>query len=378
MPILPLYGHEALRGRLRQAVERGTLPASLLLHGPRGIGKQRLALWLGQLLLCTSAAERPCGSCTSCTLRAAARAPRSPLVLPAPEVRRRATRRRARCSTNTPRPAPTARRSTDSTRRRAGWRRCTSPPCAGSLQHAAYTPTMSSRKVIVVGDAERMVAQDGADAAANAFLKLLEEPPADTIIILTTSEPGALLPTIRSRVAALRVAPVAERDVRAWLADPVVKAALDAAGAPKGDDARVDLAAGAPGSLLAASTRDDAVAAARAVLDAATADRATQMRAVFSLGGKRGARRLRRDPGRDDRAAPPAVARGGAPQRPARRPWPRAARSTPCRRPASAPGTTSIRSSSAPRSCAGWRGRSHDQETADARRPRTAARRWWT
>ena len=39
----------------------------------------------------------------------------------------------------------------------------------------------------------------------DAFLKLLEEPPADTTIIVTSSEPGALLPTIRSRVVAIRV-----------------------------------------------------------------------------------------------------------------------------------------------------------------------------
>jgi DNA polymerase-3 subunit delta' len=52
-----------------------------------------------------------------------------------------------------------------------------------------------------------MVPQEGADAAANAFLKLLEEPPADTTLILTSSEPGALLPTIRSRVVALACGP---------------------------------------------------------------------------------------------------------------------------------------------------------------------------
>jgi len=266
-------------------VERGTLPASLLLHGPRGIGKQRLALWLGQLLLCSAAAGRPCGTCTSCTYA---------LQLVHPDLRWFFPRPK----NDPPEPGPRevldeyaeacAERAKENGlyARPGGMEALYLSVVHGIVQHAGYTPTMSSRKVIVVGDAERMVVQDGADAAANAFLKLLEEPLPDTIIILTTSEPGALLPTIRSRVAALRVAPVSERDVRAWLADPVVKAALEKGGAPKGDDARVDLAAGAPGSLLATSTRDDTIAAARAVLDAATADRATQMRTVFSLGGK--------------------------------------------------------------------------------------------
>jgi DNA polymerase III subunit delta' len=52
MPIAPLFGHQALRERLLASIARDTLPASLLLVGPRGVGKQRLALWLGQALLC--------------------------------------------------------------------------------------------------------------------------------------------------------------------------------------------------------------------------------------------------------------------------------------------------------------------------------------
>src|SRR3712207_9415645 len=50
-----------------------------------------------------------------------------------------------------------------------------------------------------------MVPQESSPEAANAFLKLLEEPPADTVLILTSSNPGALLPTIRSRVLPVRL-----------------------------------------------------------------------------------------------------------------------------------------------------------------------------
>src|SRR5437762_4756480 len=69
MPIVPLFGHTELRARLTDAVQRGTLPASLLLEGPRGVGKQRLSLWLAQLLLCDAPApggREPCGACQSC------------------------------------------------------------------------------------------------------------------------------------------------------------------------------------------------------------------------------------------------------------------------------------------------------------------------
>src|SRR5687768_13157092 len=66
MSIVPLFGHHELRARLEDAVTRQTLPSSLLLQGPRGVGKQRVALWLGQRLLCDAPAARPCGECQSC------------------------------------------------------------------------------------------------------------------------------------------------------------------------------------------------------------------------------------------------------------------------------------------------------------------------
>ena len=54
---------------------------------------------------------------------------------------------------------------------------------------AGVRPAMGSRKVFVVGDAEAMVPQESSPEAANAFLKLLEEPPADTTLILHVVQP---------------------------------------------------------------------------------------------------------------------------------------------------------------------------------------------
>ncbi|MFW6039749.1 MAG: hypothetical protein ACOC9N_01585, partial [Gemmatimonadota bacterium] len=72
---------------------------------------------------------------------------------------------------------------------------------------ASRRPAVGQSSVFVIGDAERMVPQASSQEAANAFLKLLEEPPPDTLLVLTSSRPGALLPTIRSRVLAVRVTP---------------------------------------------------------------------------------------------------------------------------------------------------------------------------
>src|SRR4051794_40417192 len=66
MPIIPLYGHDELKSRLREAVARGSMPGSLLLQGTRGVGKQRLALWLAQLLQCESGDRAPCDACKGC------------------------------------------------------------------------------------------------------------------------------------------------------------------------------------------------------------------------------------------------------------------------------------------------------------------------
>jgi DNA polymerase-3 subunit delta' len=157
------------------------------------------------------------------------------------------------------------------------------------VRQAAVSPAMAARKVFVLGDAERMVAQEGADQAANAFLKLLEEPPADTTLVLTSSEPGALLPTVRSRVVSVRVPPLAEADVRAFLGDAQVRAALDAAGGAAGDDdARARRAGGAPGALLGAAEQAAADAEALRLLRAAEqGDRAERLRAAFGQGAAR-------------------------------------------------------------------------------------------
>jgi DNA polymerase-3 subunit delta' len=135
--------------------------------------------------------------------------------------------------------------------------------------------------VYIVGDAERMIAQAGADQAANAFLKLLEEPPADTYIILTSSEPGALLPTIRSRAVSVRVSPLLPADLTAFLKDSSV---LEALGGPPSPTLATSVA-GAPGRLFGRDGVTAAEAAAKAILDAATSgDEAKIFRAAFVQG----------------------------------------------------------------------------------------------
>jgi DNA polymerase-3 subunit delta' len=156
------------------------------------------------------------------------------------------------------------------------------------VQMASVSPAMGSRKVFIIGDAEQMVSQEGSDEAANALLKLLEEPPANTTIILTSSERGALLPTIQSRVVNVRVALLATHDVEAFLADPVVAAAVRKAHPRASTTDLVRLANGAPGVLLEADERDAALETAERLLASAlSGDRSKTIRAALAQGSSR-------------------------------------------------------------------------------------------
>ena len=284
VPLLPLHGHESLRSRLDDAIRRDALPGSLLLQGPLGIGKQRLALWLGQRLLCTGAEPRPCGGCQHCRYAIAGTHPDIHWYFPRPRLKD---------------PDPSPEDVEDDFREAVGDRTKTGayppPPPEDAIliatiramsHSAALLPALGARKVYVLGDADRLVVREDSEFAAGAFLKLLEEPPPRATIILTSSEPGALIPTIRSRVVAVRVPRLSPEAVDAVLAEPAMRDALSSAGVPPRLDEQRQLANGAPGALLARGEWADALVRARSLLEAAiTGDRRDQMRGALVQGG---------------------------------------------------------------------------------------------
>ena len=290
VPLVPVHGHAALRARLAQAVARGALPSSMLLVGPRGVGKQQLALWLARRLLCERAdTDEPCGDCKACRMAAALTHPDLHWFFPRPRLKD------ADAS-----PDDVREDLADAIAARLKDGGLYEPPGGDEgiymstvlaiVRAASLSPAMGRRKVFVIGDAERMVPQEGSDQAANAFLKLLEEPLADTTIVLTSSEPGALLPTIRSRVVAVRVAPLSDAEMAEFVADRQVADRLDL---PAGEELHdlVRLASGAPGRLIERESWLVAVRQATRILDAATSDdRTRQMRVALGAGaaGARG------------------------------------------------------------------------------------------
>jgi DNA polymerase III subunit delta' len=247
MPIHPLAGHHPLRERLAQSLKGDRLPKLLLFIGPQGVGKQRLALWLGQRLLCTSPAEvEPCGSCPSCRQVQELTYPDLHWFFPLPRPKAGESDKQQEELAESLGKALEDRRSEGvwgAADGLAGHFMATSQLI---LKRASLTPASGKRKVFIIGEAERLVPQESSPEAANALLKLFEEPPADSWIILTAADPSRILGTIRSRAVTVRVPPVSETEVRGFLMEYAKLTGRDL-------DDRARMSGGSIGAALAES-----------------------------------------------------------------------------------------------------------------------------
>lgn len=249
MTIGPLVGHRDLRQRLAAAIDGDRLPQVLLFVGPEGVGKQRLALWTVQRMFCQdSSSVEPCGSCGPCRRVLGLAHPDLHWIVPIP-------RPKAGDPDKQVEEAAEALGEVMAERRRQPlWGSPDGMSAHGIAtarlvsRRAALTPGEASRKVFVIGHAERLVPQESSPEAANALLKLLEEPPRDTVMILTTTDLHRVLPTIRSRATSLRVNPIPDEEVAAFLREH-----LDPLPAPSVLEERVQRAEGAIGIAVAES-----------------------------------------------------------------------------------------------------------------------------
>ena len=160
----------SLYARLSQRFRDGRLAHATLLTGSAGVGKTRLAATLAALILCEAPREHearllPCGRCKQCLLVAGEGHPDARSLHP-----------------------------TDTSRSV----RIHQARALGGF--SVESPQVARRKVGLVCRADQLNLN-----AANALLKTLEEPPADTFLILLHRGGQPLLPTIRSRCQALRV-----------------------------------------------------------------------------------------------------------------------------------------------------------------------------
>lgn len=179
-------GQVVARRMAQQTVERGRGGRSLLVHGPAGAGKGAFVEDLLALHFCSEAdaGRRPCNVCRGCR---GGRARSHPdLVIGSPDAWREQR---------------SSGESIVAAARR--W-----------LLDAAGAPIVATRRVVLIEHA------DGAnEQIQNALLKALEEPTDRHVFILVADEPGALLPTIRSRCQPIRIGAVPREELAAYLMD---------------------------------------------------------------------------------------------------------------------------------------------------------------
>lgn len=199
MPLRDVAGHRSIRALLARAVERQSVPPTLLFSGPAGVGKRLTANALAQALNCEqpkpfhippereagqreatpAAGSDACGECRTC--RRIARGVHADILVIEPEE--------------------SGSIKVDQVR--------------DAIDRSAYRPFEGRRRVVIIDEADALVGE-----AQNSLLKTLEEPPSASLFVLVTALPDVLLPTVLSRCHRLRFGPLAPGEV----ADVLVRA----------------------------------------------------------------------------------------------------------------------------------------------------------
>jgi DNA polymerase-3 subunit delta' len=253
-----LTGNERVKEILRRMLAAGRVPGALLLTGEDGIGKKLFALEVAKALNCRQpVGEEACDACSSCKRI-------GQIALPAADDKE--AHKKIIWSAHP-----------DVGLARAYNRAILVDAMRDLEREANFRPFEGRARVLIIEDADKLN-----EASSNALLKTLEEPPATSYLILLTSRPAALLPTIRSRCQAIRFSPLAPAEIEErLLGDKGLKLSAE--------DARL-LAAVARGSIgrARASDLDNYRQRREAMLDvlnalALTGDRARLLRASEEL-----------------------------------------------------------------------------------------------
>ena len=192
------------------------MPHALLLRGRAGTGKHDFALDVAKAILCPQASEKQsaCGSCPSCHWFTEGSHPDFMLIGPddadnADETVKKKTIKKSQISVT-------------------------------KIRQLLDYLTLSSHqingyRVIIISPADMLNS-----ASANALLKVLEEPPTNTLFLLVTSQPQRLLATITSRCQAIDMPLPSRIDALAWLTSQQITKQLNIA------ENALNLAGGAP------------------------------------------------------------------------------------------------------------------------------------
>lgn len=218
MPLHHLLGHHVARHRVLRAIAEDRLPQMILLTGPQGVGKQRFGLWVAQALLCDGGADRPCGRCRACLQVLGLAHPDLHWFVPVLRPKASEPDKQVEELAEAMGEVIEDRRKLSLYQPQEGLAGHFVATARLLQRRAALTPAQGRRKIFLIGEAERLVPQESSPEAANALLKLLEEPSADCQFLLTTVDANRLLPTIRSRLVPLRLGRLPDAEVESFLA----------------------------------------------------------------------------------------------------------------------------------------------------------------
>ena len=188
-----LTGNQRVKEVLKRMLSQQRLPGALLFVGEEGIGKKLFALEVARALNCrTPKNEEACGECSACKR-----------II------------KLNCPTSSDRDDWIPMIWTD--HRDVGM--IVSPKRVLRVEQmrqiereANFRPFEGKARIFIIDEAEKLN-----DASANALLKVLEEPPSTSHLILITSRPAMLLPTILSRCQMIRFSPLAPAEIENYL-----------------------------------------------------------------------------------------------------------------------------------------------------------------
>ncbi|MCG8338019.1 MAG: DNA polymerase III subunit delta' [Proteobacteria bacterium] len=161
-----IYGHDKVKEYLSNAFELNRVPSAYLFLGENGIGKSSLVREFAQLLNCDT--HNLCHTCDNCRLFDSGKHPDFHLVKRNGQFIRIAQIQEL-------------------------------------ISRLSLKPAYATKRVVLIQEADRLNQE-----SANSFLKILEEPPLDTLMVLTTSEENMLLETILSRCQKVSFSPLSQ------------------------------------------------------------------------------------------------------------------------------------------------------------------------
>jgi DNA polymerase-3 subunit delta' len=208
-PFKSVIGQDRLKKRLASVIEQKRLAHAYLFQGPRGVGKDAMAIRIAMGLNCANGSIEGCGQCGPCRQFLRLEHPAFHLIIPVPTRPKSMNQGKYNELVN----EKMTERINNPYQEISFAPAINALPSIGieqirNLKHHLILKQQSEYRIILISHADSMTLP-----ASNSLLKLLEEPPAGTLLFLTTSMLSRILPTITSRCQNLRFDALSDADI---------------------------------------------------------------------------------------------------------------------------------------------------------------------